>query len=561
MSLPQHSQLPTTTTPDHRSISIFTGDTASSPGEYDSRRLSTPEYRQTLLPTSQDPSGLPKPVKKPSRIPIPPPSWIPEPQPESADPSRQSDDVWQEHGGGNSGVHLVQTPPAVAGHKRPYLPPSIQTPSSTHARPLEPPASEPLHKRRRLHTRSRHSLDHFIFTQDRQPCHNGQPPSPLFFSSRNSRPHLPARFSSSEAAARMLSKTRDEGEIKTVTLARGTFSGLSPPGPTSIPSGRTSERSSQPRTISPEARDRTDPLKLLGSVGIVELLEQDGRPTFIVDLGDLANYSPNSSDIHILFSNAALRSSSAIWDLVAGKPPDQADVQSTQALHHFRTWLMSPSTPSEIPDSNLAPVEHGGIVWSCFTLRKRLRVVTGAIPHSTRTSIISTSSRSSFAMPLASPMGHSAADSLDPSSSSVQNGERQDYFGDNAPAPPPGQPTPPLSAPTHFSHHAKNGSPDDGSGLLPKGSKLALPSVEDSPYFTNACVLRAQVAGDIDSFHREPTDQSDCETGFFDWTRLSLSSSLPRHIQFARSVDWASTALGPIEYWSNDLRAMCNLIM
>jgi hypothetical protein len=49
--------------------------------------------------------------------------------------------------------------------------------------------------------------------------------------------------------------------------------------------------------------------------------------------------------------------------------------------------------------------------------------------------------------------------------------------------------------------------------------------------------------------------------GFFDWTRLPLSSTLPRHIQFARSVDWASTPLGPIEYWSNDLRAMCNLIM
>ncbi|KAI1527835.1 BaeS Signal transduction histidine kinase [Pyrenophora tritici-repentis] len=49
--------------------------------------------------------------------------------------------------------------------------------------------------------------------------------------------------------------------------------------------------------------------------------------------------------------------------------------------------------------------------------------------------------------------------------------------------------------------------------------------------------------------------------GFFDWTRLAVSPSLPRHIQFARSIDWASTPLGPIEYWSNDLRAMCNLIM
>ncbi len=51
------------------------------------------------------------------------------------------------------------------------------------------------------------------------------------------------------------------------------------------------------------------------------------------------------------------------------------------------------------------------------------------------------------------------------------------------------------------------------------------------------------------------------ETGFFDWTQLPLSAGLPSHIHFARSVDWASTSLGPAEHWSSDLRQMCNLIM
>lgn len=36
---------------------------------------------------------------------------------------------------------------------------------------------------------------------------------------------------------------------------------------------------------------------------------------------------------------------------------------------------------------------------------------------------------------------------------------------------------------------------------------------------------------------------------------------MPEHVKFARSVDWASTALGPIETWSADLRQMCNLII
>ena len=40
-----------------------------------------------------------------------------------------------------------------------------------------------------------------------------------------------------------------------------------------------------------------------------------------------------------------------------------------------------------------------------------------------------------------------------------------------------------------------------------------------------------------------------------------MSAALPRHIQFARSINWAATPLGPIDTWSFDLRAMCNLIM
>jgi len=51
------------------------------------------------------------------------------------------------------------------------------------------------------------------------------------------------------------------------------------------------------------------------------------------------------------------------------------------------------------------------------------------------------------------------------------------------------------------------------------------------------------------------------EGSSFDWTRLPMSAALPRHIQFARSIDWAATPLGPIESWGFDLRAMCNLIM
>jgi hypothetical protein len=47
----------------------------------------------------------------------------------------------------------------------------------------------------------------------------------------------------------------------------------------------------------------------------------------------------------------------------------------------------------------------------------------------------------------------------------------------------------------------------------------------------------------------------------FGWTRLPMSPALPRHIQFARSIDWGATSLGPTENWGYDLRAMANLLM
>lgn len=348
----------------------------------------------------------------------------------------------------------------------------------------------------------------------------------------------------------MLSKTREEGGIKTVNLARGTFNGLSPPVPTSVASGRTSERSSLPPATSPDARERSernDPLRLLGSVGIVELLEQDGRPTFIVDIGDFANHTPGASSLLILFANSALRSSSSIWELVAGKPPESmTDETTAHATNQFRAWLLGSVKQGENLDVSPSAVEYGGIVWSWYTLRKRLRVVSGAVPSHAAISLPTTDPSNEFAIPSVSSTGLMSGNSLETSSSSALISEQQDYFGSNVPAAVHSEVTAPVTKLQNHVIRAKDNTPDDGSGSSPKSSNLALPSMADSPSFNN----------------EEPDDRpQDHDMGFFDWTRLSLSSSLPRHIQFARSVDWASTPLGPIEYWSNDLRAMCNLIM
>lgn len=447
--------------------------------------------------------------------------------------------------------HITASSPGLAGTKR-----------STSFTPPGAPASEPLHKRRRMQENLRYPLDQINFANSTSQLPQNCPPSsPLFFSSRETRPCLPARFSSSELAGKMLSKTREESGVKTVTLARGTFSGLSPQGPNGI-SGSRSERSSLPRTASPEPRDRNDPLRLLGSVGIVELLEQDGRPTFIVDTEDASNYAPESSSLQILFANNALRSSSSLWELVTGKLPDSSTEETiSHATTQFRGWLLSNDGQGETVEMNPSPIQHGGIVWSCYTLRKRLRVVSGTVPVESAISLPSTDITNEFAIPSASSMGLLSTNGLGTSSSGPP-GEPQDYFGNSVPMVTQEEPTPPIViSPAH--PILPNGT--NTKEISAQANTVALSelgSANTISYIQNGSVLRAYSAGDIDPFHREEArDPPDHDMGFFDWTRLSLNQTLPKHIEFARSIDWASTPLGPIEFWSNDLRAMCNLIM
>jgi hypothetical protein len=543
--------------------SIFTGIDTTTPLDTtpDQRRLKFAWNHDPLVtsPTTPDPPIV---VDKTSNLPILQPPWTPKSPLDRRDCNQPPASALLHSGRQHGAEQTLRTPPpAVIGTKRPPPPFSDYAPAaSTSPRPPEP-ASEPLHKRRKAHPRLRHSLDHVGFSKSAQFRLDNQPTSPLFFSSRNTRPQLPTRFSSSEAAASMLSKTREDSGIKTVTLARGSFSGLSPPGPAGGASGRISERSSLPPTASPDSREKTDPLRILGSIGIVELLEQDERPTFIVDTGDFANYMPDSSSLQILFSNSALRYNSSTWELVAGKQTgSHSDNDTAHATQQFRGWLLSNGVQGDNSGGNPSPVEHGGIVWTCYTLRKRLRVVSGTV-SAPAIVLPATDGPNDFAIPSTSSAGLGSGANGDTSLSVTHQSGLQDYFGNTIPAVSPGEPTPPVSAPQP--EQGNKTFVDKGNSMVPRPSQIDISSAEASPSFVNECVLRGHTAGDVDPFCRETNTHSDeyHDMGFFDWTRLAMSPSLPRHIQFARSIDWASTPLGPIEYWSNDLRAMCNLIM
>lgn len=355
----------------------------------------------------------------------------------------------------------------------------------------------------------------------------------------------------------MLSKTREDSGIKTVTLARGSS------GPSLASSGRSSERASLPPRLasSPGIVEKSDPLRLLGSCGIVELLEHDPRPTFVVDVGDVTTSTLHSFALPILFANNAIRTNPSIWELVVGGNLSNStgDEPTAHASNLFKEWLLNAVGQDGKIDMNPPPVEHGGIVWLSYTLRKRLRVISTVNSMPFLSSVPPTSVAVDFGVPSSS-SAHTSGSGRDVVTS-VPAFEPPDYFGSTV-SPIAEDEDTAVSVESSVRKTDRNvpqtRDGDAVDGFFQNPDKLDL---EGHPSFTNECVLRAQAAGEVDAFHRGKDSPRDHDVGFFDWTRLSITSSLPRHIQFARSIDWSSTPLGPIEYWSNDLRAMCNLIM
>jgi len=426
---------------------------------------------------------------------------------------------------------------------------------STRKRPSDvgtPDASseQPQLKRSRNKPRLNYSLDSIKFDGPAR-----QPPSPLFFSNtQRPRPQFPPRLSSSEAAARMLSKARqEETHVKTVSLARGT---VPTPGPanyfhTSTPTNRSrrsldwgsNTRSDSPDTGSQSSKNAgSSPGQNLNTIGIIELFEEDQRPTFIVDLSDSTIYGPGL--LSPLYANTSLRSYDGLYELISGL--QSHDSPGSDLFIRFKAWAIA-SVSGEGLNTYLQTYQYANILWSCSTIRKKLRVISGTFLPSQglQNGSSSTTSPQSFGTVVKGP-----------TSAPMSGSEASDYFGapsniSTATVPSIEASTRRIDVPSASEGNtgiADQQTPTDG---LPSPATYVmdgLPLTPAVPAVTNINWFNSHVY----AHEMSPS---------FDWTRLPVSDAMPAHIRFARSVDWGSTSLGPIDTWGPDLRQMCNLIM
>ncbi|XP_044719958.1 histidine kinase-, DNA gyrase b-, and HSP90-like ATPase domain-containing protein [Hirsutella rhossiliensis] len=334
--------------------------------------------------------------------------------------------------------------------------------------------------------------------------------SPLFFS------HAPARILSrpsgstaSEIAASMLSRGRDDpaGIVTTVKLPRASVSSSS-----RAMSGSTPGSLASSMDMSSDSRNLPAGLQAVQGIGAIELLEHDDRPTFLLCLAGPLNL--NRPGLEILYYNGSLRCCPEIQNLLA---VDSEDTSVAEGFDRFKSWAYDVPKNDDI-DTSLPYHEYGGITWTRITLRQRFRFISGNVTPAAPRSI---TPRPRSAEPAAVATNDSPSPPSVPTSPAGEVIDPPDYFGDAAPG-LKGDSSSLGTIKTVLEQSADHGHPDE---------------------FTNQ-VLQFQPTKNV-----------------FDWTRVPVADSLPEHIKFAKSVDWASTPLGPISEWSYDLRAMSNLIM
>lgn len=336
--------------------------------------------------------------------------------------------------------------------------------------------------------------------------------------------------------------------MTTLRLARGSVSSTGPLKSARDFGTRSSmgkeNHSARLETIA-EAEADAAAVKLLNGVGVIELLEQDDRPTFIIDLKNEANYQPGP--LQIMFTNASLRAYESILEMVMGKADlDSPGVVVNNTFPEFKAWALSFVKNHEPQDVCLPSFLYGGLTWTCSTLQKRLRVISGssrALPRMGARSTTSSNGALSNGLLTRRP-GQSPLKEVS---------EPPDYFGNVEAVRRPSM--------------DRSGSADGLLTSSPTGNECNTDIVlTDANHAASSEALITRGGSAVTplltrGFLKDPARGRMPGYTSFDFTKIALTPALPRHIQFVRSIDWAATRLGPIESWSYDLRVMANMVM
>jgi PAS domain S-box-containing protein len=263
-------------------------------------------------------------------------------------------------------------------------------------------------------------------------------------------------------------------------------------------------------------------LQELDSLSLKEILDEDSRPTFVLDLDP--DFIDDFLAIQPVFCNAALKLHSRLLDSIVEAPEECINKDPAAATYdEFRIWATGISRFNNSKDIFPLTILYQGLLWTGSTIRQRWRIISGNalyrasdIPKSgfsatlpSRPAIVKRDSEAAKARKASAPIS-SAIDvtgSISTARQAYQKSETASAVASN-----------PFSKITNTSSKSSSLS-----------SSITIQTREDvTPDFT-----AARPKGKL-------TDS---------------------HVMFLRSIDWASTPLGHMDTWSSPLREVVNLLM
>jgi hypothetical protein len=124
------------------------------------------------------------------------------------------------------------------------------------------------------------------------------------------------------------------------------------------------------RPQSPHNSSSTDP-GFLRNLGLLDLLENDPRPTFVLDTTSARN---SVLGLYLIFSNTAVEKSGSLWGAISGSQAyHRSSGEDDTSVSHFRTWTYQ--KPS-IPD---VPLPFCGYSFTRCVIAQRWVVVSGQV--------------------------------------------------------------------------------------------------------------------------------------------------------------------------------------
>ena len=106
----------------------------------------------------------------------------------------------------------------------------------------------------------------------------------------------------------------------------------------------------------------------LGTIGIIELLECDSRPSFILDLE--GTQDPLNEHLHKTFCNKSLLQLPHIFGSVEHTELDQR--------LQFKKWATGAPEDRHVTPVYTEPFQYHELLWTMSTLRKRWRIISGS---------------------------------------------------------------------------------------------------------------------------------------------------------------------------------------